>query len=124
MLWIKGNVLGDKYNVISYNKSENDKRYGVLKCSSIGSLKVGDFIELNCDTGDWLKDYSNFRPSVNTIAKIISIDGMKITIDHYCPFDFSVGVQGSFLWSLRSLSHCTFSCFLGTSKSYPSSLYS
>ena len=92
MLWIKGNVIGDKYNVISYNKSENDKRYGVIKCNSIGSLKVGDFIEVNCDTGEWLKDYTNFRPSVNTIAKIISIDGTEITIDHYCPFDFSVGI--------------------------------
>ena len=38
-----------------------------------------------------MKDYTNFRPSLNTIAKIISIDGTEITIDHFAPFDFSVG---------------------------------
>ena len=91
MLWVKGNVVGDKININSYNKSINEKRYGVVECNSIGNLKVGDFIEINCDTGEWLKDYSNFRPALNTIAKIVAIDGNEITIDHYAPFDFSVG---------------------------------
>ena len=91
MIWIKGNVEGNKINISSYTKSTNEKRYGIVNCDNIGTLKIGDFIEINCDTGEWLKDYSNFRPSVNTIAKIISIDGTEITIDHFAPFDFSVG---------------------------------
>ena len=91
MIWIKGNTEGNKINISSYTKSANEKRYGIINCDNIGTLKTGDFIEIKCDTGDWLKDYTNFRPSLNTIAKIISIDGTEITIDHYAPFDFTVG---------------------------------
>ena len=94
-----GGTVNKKYTIKEINTDCSDENLisGYSFTIDDNDINKGDYIWVYIDMGEWKTDYSDYKPVLNRVCRVVSVDNNKIYTDLNTPFEFDLSQVNSII---------------------------
>ena len=94
-----GSTVNKKYTIYEINTDCCDEILisGYSFSVDDNDINKGDYIWVYIDMGEWKTDYSDYKPVLNRVCRVVSVDNNKIYTDLNTPLEFDLSQVNSII---------------------------